>query len=384
VVTRAIIVGADSDADRDVIGGLSVLMRQRLSLQDAGVCQLITIDAADRDLPSDASAIVVTPGTIWHPAVVKRLAKTSVAPHEIVAVGNRDAAVYACGRDRIASAVATLIAGGSIPLDAPPAAPAPPEFVVRSRSDAERRQATALLLRSLEKPSDGLASRYLHRPISRQVTRLLLPWRVSPNAMTLAAALFGVAGVIVAARGGYWRVLAGAVLFETQNVLDGCDGEIARLKYLRSRGGEWLDQIVDDVLNVAFLGAVGAALARGGAAWARPLALIAFVAQAVHVVGLYAGLLVRGGGRGSVARLRWWVGSGEGRSLAGDLTRRDLLSFAYVVAALLNVVVVTFVWHVVLTIGSAVVTTVQWIVWGGPAVQTDGDGVVERAGSAAA
>ena len=61
-----------------------------------------------------------------------------------------------------------------------------------------------------------------------------------------------------------------------------------------------------------------------------------------------------------------------------------MLSFAYVVTALLNAAAVTFVWHVLLTIGSAVVTTVQWIGWGGPGVQAEGDGVVERAGSATA
>src|SRR3954454_19462024 len=130
VVTRAFIVGAESDADRDVIGGLSVLMRQRLSLQDAGVAELVTIGQDVAAVPSDAPAIVATAGTIWHPAIVKRLAKTRVAPHEIVAVGAGDAAVYACGRDRIAAAVRAVAAGGSIPLDAPAIAPAAPEFVV--------------------------------------------------------------------------------------------------------------------------------------------------------------------------------------------------------------------------------------------------------------
>src|SRR5262249_27371804 len=193
------------------------------------------------------------------------------------------------------------------------------EFVVRPRSDAERLESTTLLLRSLDKPGDGLASRYLHRPISREVTRLLLPWRVTPNMMTLAAALIGAAGVVVVWRGGYWRVLAGAVLFEIQNILDGCDGEIARLKHLRSRGGEWLDQVVDDVLNIAFLVSIGSALAREGRGYAWPVARMAVAAQIVHVAGLYAGLIFKADGRGSVARLRWFVGAGEGRSLLGDL-----------------------------------------------------------------
>src|SRR5205823_6667612 len=99
-------------------------------------------------------------------------------------------------------------------------------------------------------------------------------------------------------------------LFEAQNVLDGCDGEISRLKYLRSKAGEWLDQITDDALNIAFLAAIGVGLARDGIRYASWLTVAAIVSQAVHLLGLYSGLLWKAGGRGSVATLRWWVGGG--------------------------------------------------------------------------
>jgi phosphatidylglycerophosphate synthase len=58
-------------------------------------------------------------------------------------------------------------------------------------------------------------------------------------------------------------VLGGA-LFQAQSVLDGCDGEIARLTYRFSRLGQWLDSVGDDLTNYAFfLGlAVGQARAR--------------------------------------------------------------------------------------------------------------------------
>lgn len=398
MVTRAYIVGGSGGSGDAVIGGLSVVLRQALSLQDAGVEQVFVIDGpadrlrADRRLRlrveergadaagSDADAIVAAAGTIWHPSIVARLARTSIDAGRAIACASDagHAAIYLCGRNRVAEIVAALASGRSIG-DAAPSACRPGEFIATTTTDADRRVATTLLLRSLQKPSDGLASRYLHRPISRAVTRWLLPWPVTPNAMTLFAAVFGVAGAIVASRGGYWRVLAGAALFEVQNILDGCDGEIARLKYLRSRGGEWLDQVIDDVLNIAFLIAVAIALTRGGSRYAMWTAVVAAAAQAIHAAGLYAGLLLKGGGRGSVARLRWWVGGGQGGSVAGDLTRRDILSAAYVVAAALDLVAVIFVWHAALTVGSAVVTTLQWIVWGGPGVQTEGDGVADGA-----
>jgi phosphatidylglycerophosphate synthase len=402
VVTRAYIVDAVSGGA--AVGGLTVLLRQALSLQDAGVDGLIVvggsgaamrsdarvrlrIDEAHADgLPPDATAIVVSADVVWHPSLVKRLSRTHVAADEVISCRSPggDAALYLCGRDRVRSVVLALAARRVPVIESVPFTLEPREFVASARTDGERRRATTLLLRSLAKPSDGLASRHLHRPISRLVTRALLSRQVTPNAMTLFAAVFGVAGAFVAARGGYWNVLAGTGLFEVQNILDGCDGEIARLKYLRSRSGEWLDQVIDDALNIAILASIGVALARGGHPFARTVTIVAVVAQAVHVAGLYAGLLIKAGGRGSVARLRWWIGSGEGGTFVGDLTRRDILSAAYVAAAAMNGVAVVFLWHAALTVGSAVVTTLQWIVWGGPGVQAEGDGAAERAGSAPA
>jgi phosphatidylglycerophosphate synthase len=382
VVTRAYIVGVADAAGRGAIGGLTVETRQRLSLRDAGIDESIEVSAGSARVRSDAAALVAPAGTIWHPAIVKRLAHATIAADEVVAVGSADAAVYLCGPDRVAATVSAVAAHGHADVRFVPADARAREFVVRPRSDFDRRTATTLLLRSLEKPSDGLASRYLHRPVSRWVTRQLLACPITPNQMTLVAAVFGVAGVAVAWRGGYGRLLAGAALFEIQNVLDGCDGEIARLKHLRSRGGEWLDQVIDDVLNIAFLASVGSALARGGSSYAWPVTRIAVAAQIVHMVGLYAGLLFRAGGRGSVARLVWFVGGGEGRSLVGDLTRRDIIAAAYLVTAVLDVIAATFLWHAVVTFGSAAVTTLQWIVWRGPDVQADGDGAAEKAGGA--
>jgi len=346
LITRAYIVGVDP-TDCEIVGGLTVRARQIQSLRDAGLTVVEIADGAAAPGP----ALVAPAGLVWHPAVVKRLARLPDRGDASVAVS-------------------------------PAVELRPGEFVVHARTAAEREIAESLLFRSLDKPTDGLASRHLHRPISRAITRAVLPLGVTPNAMTLVAALFGIAGVGVAAGGGYSRFVAGAALFWIQNVLDGCDGEIARLKYLRSRVGEWLDQVLDDVLNIAFLSAVGFALARDGLAFARWTTDVAVVSQIIHLAGLYAGLLFRAGGRGSVAVLRWWVGDPNEKKTLGDLTRRDVLSLAYLASALLNLIAVVFVFHAVLTVASAIVTTVQWVLYGGPQIQADG--AAERPGEATA
>ena len=53
-------------------------------------------------------------------------------------------------------------------------------------------------------------------------------------------------------------------------------------------------------------------------------------------------------------------------------------------SALLNVISVAFVWHAAVTIGSAMVTTLQWIACGGPELYADADGGTEPTREAAA
>ena len=52
------------------------------------------------------------------------------------------------------------------------------------------------------------------------------------------------AGVFFA-RGGYWNTLLGALLSVWASILDGCDGEVARLKLQVSKLGCWLETICD-------------------------------------------------------------------------------------------------------------------------------------------
>src|SRR5206468_11654628 len=139
---------------------------------------------------------------------------------EIVSVGTADAVVFVCGAGRVSAAIDSVVEGGPAESSGSPFGVRSPEFVICPRSPADREATLALLLRSLEKPSDGLGSRHLHRPVSRAITRRLLTTGITPNHMTLVAAVWGAAAALVALRGGYWYLLLGAALFEAQNILD--------------------------------------------------------------------------------------------------------------------------------------------------------------------
>lgn len=117
-------------------------------------------------------------------------------------------------------------------------------------------------LRGSGKSQDGFVSRYLNRPISRALTRLLLRFPTTPNAWTLFISPIPIAAFFVLLQGTYWSFLWGLILFQVFSVLDGCDGEIARAKYLESERGRRLDDFCDVLSNILLVAGLGCGLSR--------------------------------------------------------------------------------------------------------------------------
>lgn len=117
-------------------------------------------------------------------------------------------------------------------------------------------------LRGSGKSQDGFVSRYLNRPISRAVTRLLLRFPTTPNAWTLLILPIPIAASLILLYGTYWPVLWGLMLFQVFSVLDGCDGEIARAKFLESESGRRLDYLCDVFGNILLAVTLGFGLSR--------------------------------------------------------------------------------------------------------------------------
>ena len=118
------------------------------------------------------------------------------------------------------------------------------------------------LLRHSGKSQDGIVSRFLNRPISRVITRLLLKLPITPNACTILTFALAPVAFVFLVRGDYTGFLAGTALFQLINILDGCDGEIARAKYLDSERGRRLDAFCDFVANLFFVLCLGIGLVR--------------------------------------------------------------------------------------------------------------------------
>lgn len=113
-------------------------------------------------------------------------------------------------------------------------------------------QAEKKLYESLRKPGDGFLARHINRRISISITSRLWRFGVNPNAVTAFTLLVGLtAGLAFAQGGGPLWGLIGATLFQLQSIIDGVDGELARLQYKETRFGFWFDVTTDNMTHMA-------------------------------------------------------------------------------------------------------------------------------------
>jgi phosphatidylglycerophosphate synthase len=126
---------------------------------------------------------------------------------------------------------------------------------------AERR-----LLRGLVKDTDGFMARHFDRRISLQISRRLAPTSVTPSQITLLSTALGLCGAPFFLSAHWSWQTVGALLFLLHSIVDGCDGELARLKFQESRYGGILDVWGDNVVHVAIFACIAAGWALSAAA----------------------------------------------------------------------------------------------------------------------
>jgi CDP-L-myo-inositol myo-inositolphosphotransferase len=116
------------------------------------------------------------------------------------------------------------------------------------------RQARRLTRASLPKDGDGPVSRYLNRPVSTRFSLWFSPARLSPDLVSWIAFLFGLLAAASLAAG---LAVVGGILAQVTSVLDGMDGEAARLQMRATPQGALLDGVLDRVTDTAILAGLG-------------------------------------------------------------------------------------------------------------------------------
>jgi len=132
---------------------------------------------------------------------------------------------------------------------------------------------------------DGFISQYINRPLSRRFSVALSRTPLTPNHVTLLSFFMGLLGAVGLATTDPWFWLAGGVLIQVASIVDGCDGEIARIKLLQSPQGAWLDTVLDRYSDLAIGLAVTFAVSQmHDAVWVWPAG---FAATASFLMASY-------------------------------------------------------------------------------------------------
>lgn len=113
----------------------------------------------------------------------------------------------------------------------------------------------------LVKPTDGVFAR-MNRRVSIPISRQLIKFPITPNMVSLFTLTLSLAGGVFFAAGGYWNFLIGAMLAVLTSILDGCDGEVARLKLQASDFGCWVDSICDYLYYIVTFAGITIGLVR--------------------------------------------------------------------------------------------------------------------------
>jgi 1L-myo-inositol 1-phosphate cytidylyltransferase / CDP-L-myo-inositol myo-inositolphosphotransferase len=278
------LVGVASGPDRDpIILGLSLIQRTALAAHRAGYAHVFLLGGDDRNAPGIAAvadwtslaaglslappaSLVVAPAAIlaegdW----LERLASARIEPAGWGTIPNRimmlpaasvpdavDALDRGSAARRLSEVEARLVSRFG-----PPARilAAIDPMIVGTPADvgaAERR-----LLRSLVKGTDGFMARHVERPISLQISRRLAGTVITPNQMSLISVVVGICGGPFFLSSRPLMQTIGALLFLAHSILDGCDGELARLKFQQSRWGGVLDFWGDNIVHTVIFGCMG-------------------------------------------------------------------------------------------------------------------------------
>jgi phosphatidylglycerophosphate synthase len=342
------------DGERSILG-LGLTQRTVLAARRAGYGQIFFL-AWDSPPPADTAAIpdwgrladallplqpaplVIAPPTIlaetdW----LKKLRATRIEPATWAAIPDRIVMLAAA---TIPVALVVLHAeGGASNMTAVaerlnhrfgPAAAVSREIapmVIAKPEDipvAERR-----LLRALVKDTDGFMARHFDRPISLQISRHLAPTAIKPTQITMVSIAIGLIGApFFLSSLWYWQ-LVGSLLFLLHSIVDGCDGELARLKFQETRYGGILDFWGDNIVHVAIFGCMAAGWALAAAAtWPLWLGAAAVVGTLGSAGFVYWRQLRAKDGSGPFFTS---VSTGSDDPLAGTLDAASRRDFIYVV-----------------------------------------------------
>jgi 1L-myo-inositol 1-phosphate cytidylyltransferase / CDP-L-myo-inositol myo-inositolphosphotransferase len=345
------------------VGGLPLVVRAVLTLRAAGFTDVAIVAGAqtgqvtavlarrgaeaavnwvggsetwvgDPETAGEEPVLVLSGDVLFEPgALAPLLGRVDPAAGPIVAAiskGGGETHAAVCPASLLPLLVPRLADGAPLAralesVEAPPAAAVasgPGRFLPLDATHPPRRLTRTLLadLGRRTAKTDGYLAARLDRPVSRLLSGVVVDWPVTPNHITLAGIVLGLAGALMLSTVSYgWR-LGGVLSLLASSILDGVDGEVARARFETSPAGARLDLMGDYVTHLATFLGLAAGLARQGLPWwvlsaAAAVGGVGASMALMHTWSVQPTLVATGDLHGSVAGTR--------PSLAERLAGRD-------------------------------------------------------------
>lgn len=242
----------------------------------------------DRERLADTATVLVPASALTPPAALAALFAAS-PPAMLAASANDGAAIFVADAPLTRALAPALAAGTPVGDEIARAlksreavAVEPNAWHVRVRDQHSARRAEDRLFAALGSAIDTRLDRALHRRLSRPITHAAIALGITPNQISVASLLVGLAAAWCFWIGTAFAALAGLLIYVAAVVLDHADGEVARLTLTESRLGEWLDIGVDTIVHAALVVALGLTAQRiaGGGALLGLVGAIGVVASA--------------------------------------------------------------------------------------------------------
>ncbi len=264
------LVLADSDLAEVRIAGLAVRERAVRIARRLGADRVLVVSSAAarndlgtwRDDHSSPLLVIRADQLVHTPLVAPLVTELSNADDLAIAVGADGAyagAFTASGR-AATDVIAALARGESdveIALRADRRVPHGDIARHPIATRADRAAAHRMLYRILTKPQDNALARYVYRPVSSRISRLLLQTPITAMHVSSLVAILVAIGCWLTTYASTNKMIAGALIIVVAAYFDCCDGEIARVKLQASRAGAWMDTIVDELSSIGYMLAIG-------------------------------------------------------------------------------------------------------------------------------
>jgi len=139
------------------------------------------------------------------------------------------------------------------------------QTLIRAVEREDRAKAEQQLFKGLIKPTESFLSQKFERRISLAITRRLPHTRITPNQISVGSLMLGLLSALCFLSFHKALHVAGAFMLLLSSIVDGCDGEMARLRYQESKAGSWLDFLGDNLVHIGVFICIGLGLYLRGA-----------------------------------------------------------------------------------------------------------------------